>query len=51
MAYANAKQAATKNLKKMAASTGVHIRYLLTPITLLRKFARRSTQRHYSTVP
>lgn len=51
VAYANAKQAATKNLKKMAASTGVHIRYLLTPITLLRKFARRNTQPHYSTVP
>ncbi|MFZ3408223.1 hypothetical protein [Vibrio chagasii] len=51
VAYANAKQAATKNLKKMTASTGVHIRYLLTPITLLRKFARRSTQRHDSAVP
>ncbi|CAH7215820.1 conserved hypothetical protein [Vibrio chagasii] len=51
VAYANAKQAATKNLKKMAASTGVHIRYLLTPITLLRKFARRSTQPNYNTVP
>lgn len=51
VAYANAKQAATKNLKKMAASTGVHIRYLLTPITLLRKFARRNAQRHDSAVP
>lgn len=51
LAYENAKQAATKNLKKLAVSTGVHIRYLLTPITLLRKFARRNTQPHYSTVP
>ena len=51
LAYENAKQAATKNLKKLAVSIGVHIRYLLTPITLLRKFARRNTQPHYSTVP
>ncbi|CAH7144383.1 conserved hypothetical protein [Vibrio chagasii] len=51
LAYENAKQAATKNLKKLAVSTGVHIRYLLTPITLLRKFARRNAQPHYSTVP
>ncbi|MFA0662412.1 hypothetical protein AB4619_25285 [Vibrio splendidus] len=51
LAYESAKQAATKNLKKMAASTGVHIRYLLTPITLLRKFARRSAETHHVAVP
>ena len=51
LAYLNAKQAATKNLKKLSASTGVHLRYLLTPITLLRKFARRATQTNAVTFP
>lgn len=39
-----AKAAATDTIKRMASDTGVHVRYLLTPITLLRKFARRNTQ-------
>ncbi|MDC5811928.1 hypothetical protein OPW07_19590 [Vibrio europaeus] len=43
-AFHKAKTAASETIKRMAIRTGVHVRYLLTPITLLRKFARRHDQ-------
>lgn len=43
-AMQQARAAATDTIKRMASRTGVHVRYLLTPITLLRKFSRRRPQ-------
>ncbi|MDC5868826.1 hypothetical protein OPW39_08295 [Vibrio europaeus] len=43
-AMLKARVAASNSIKRMASRTGVHVRYLLTPITLLRKFARRHDQ-------
>ncbi|QJY37988.1 hypothetical protein HOO69_15460 (plasmid) [Vibrio europaeus] len=43
-AMLKARAAASNSIKRMASRTGVHVRYLLTPITLLRKFARRHDQ-------
>lgn len=40
-AFNNARKAATVTIKKMAERTGVQVRYLLTPITLLNKFSKR----------
>ena len=40
-AFNNARKAATATIKKMAERTGVQVRYLLTPITLLNKFSKR----------
>jgi hypothetical protein len=45
-AMQQARAAASDTIKRMASQTGVHVRYLLTPITLLRKFSRR--QAHLS---
>jgi len=47
VAMQKAKAAASESIKRMSSQTGVHVRYLLTPITLLRKFARR----HQSSLP
>jgi len=40
-ALAQARKAASKSIKKFAATTGVEVRLMLTPITLLRKFRSR----------
>lgn len=45
--YRKAKAAAKKTIKKMSNATGVKVRYLLTPLTLLQKFHKR--KRNHST--
>lgn len=41
-AFEKARQAASKTIKKFSVKTGVEVRILLTPITLLQKFRRRN---------
>lgn len=42
-AYKQAKAAAKKSIKKLSKATGVKVRYLLTPLTLLQKFRKRKS--------